>query len=89
MLPSRVQYANDLVVRVDIWLRTVPAANQTGGRKLCLWLDTAQVLSKPAYRGQVSSLCRGRAIGAQSKFNGKLRPNLGRTLYFHKRKEAA
>jgi hypothetical protein len=88
MLPSCVQYANDLVVRVDIWLRAVPAANQTGRRNLCVWLDTAQVLSKPAYRGQVSSLRRRRAIAVQSKLNGKLRRNLARPLYFHKRKEA-
>jgi hypothetical protein len=89
MLPSCVQYANDLVVRVDIWLRAVPAASQTGRRNLCVWLDTPYVLGKPAYRGQVSGLRRGRAITAQSKLNDKLCRNLARPLYFHKRKEAA
>src|SRR5208283_688160 len=89
MLPSCVHYANDLLVRVDIWLRAVPAANQTGGRNLCVWIDTAQVLSKPAYCGQVSCMRRSRAIAAKSKLNGKLRRNLARPLSFQKPKEAA
>ena len=82
MLPSCVQYASDLVVRVDIWLRAVPPADQTGGRNFCVWLDTAQVLSKPAYGGQVSGLRRGRAIAAQSKLNGELRRNLDAPALF-------
>src|ERR1700739_3156243 len=89
MFPSRVQYANDLVVGVDVWLWAVPPPDQTTGRNLRLWFDTAQVLSKPAYRGEVSGLRRDRAIGAQSKLNRKLRCDVTRPFYFHKFNEAA
>jgi hypothetical protein len=89
MLLSRLHYANDLVVRVDVWLWALPPPDQTTGRNLRLWFDTAQVLSKSSYRGEVSGLRRDRAIGTQSELKRKFRCDLPRSLCFHKHNEAA
>src|SRR6266508_1234751 len=90
MPSSRIQNADDLLVRVDIGLRTVLPADQTSGRDLGLCFDAAQILSKPAYGGQTSGLCRSRAmIGAQRKFKRERRGNLARPLCLHKRNEVS
>jgi hypothetical protein len=59
MSAGRIQYPNNLVVGVDIRLRTVPAAYQASGRNLGLGFDATQVSSKPAYCGQTSGLRPG------------------------------
>jgi hypothetical protein len=41
MLACRIQYLDDLVIGVDVRLRTVPFANQSIGRDLGFRLDAA------------------------------------------------
>src|ERR1051325_7193307 len=77
MPASGIQYPDDLLLGVDVRLRTVSPAYQASGRNLGLRFDAAQVSSKPAYCGQTSGLRPGLGmIGPQRELQRKGSCNL-------------